>query len=71
MHLFICEIYHCNGTYGSFPRRVGCTVQSKNLSDMKRHLEKEHDENTTIKHIKISKNNQEEVGYKNYHLDQL
>ena len=46
-------------------------MQSKNLSEMKRHLEKEHDEDTTIKHAKISKNNPDEVGYKNYYLDHL
>ena len=71
IHLFTCEIYHCNGQYGSFPNSVACTVKSKNISDMKRHLEKEHDENATIKHRKISKNNPEEVDCKYYYLDQL
>ena len=70
MHIFTCEIYHCTGTYGKFPKAVECTMQSKNFSEMKRHLEKEHDEDTTIKHVKISKNNPDEVGYTNYYLDQ-
>ena len=71
LHLFTCEIYHCTATFGSFPNRTECTKKYKNLSEMKRHVEKEHDENTKIKHIKISKNNPDEVTWKSYYLDEL
>ena len=38
---------------------------------MKRHLEKEHDENATLKLIKISKSNPDEVDWKCYYLDEV
>ena len=65
LHLFTCEIYHCNGSNGK------CTAKDKSLSEMKRHLEKEHDENATLKHIKISKSNPDEVDWKCYYLDEV
>ena len=69
--LFTCEIYECTGSYGSFPKRTNCNLSGKDISEMKEHLDKEHEGTAILKHIKLSTTNQEEVSFKGYHLEEL
>lgn len=57
MHLFSCQIYVCNE----------CDDRSKNLTDLKKHIEKEHTgKNVNVTHVKQNRTIQDEMDDNNY-----
>ena len=71
LHLFTCEMYHCTAFYGKFPIKTECALKGKNLNELKKHMEKEHEGNGMIRHLKMSIHNQNEVGIKAYYLEEI
>ena len=61
LHLFTCEIYHC----------FVCNIKGTNISEMKRHIESEHDGNQKLRHVKLSTNNANEVTFKSYFIEEI
>ena len=67
LHLFTCEIYHCTATSG----KTQCNLKGKNLSEMKKHLEKEHEGNGIMRHVKMCTHNMNEVAVKGYYMEEI
>ena len=60
-HLRTCEIYEC-----SF-----CWKRAKSLSDMKIHIQENHEDYTTLNHLKIDRESEFEVKNKTYSLKEV
>ena len=62
MHIFSCQIYVCNE----------CDDRSQNLTDLKKHKEKEHTRlNINVTHVKQNRINQDEMDSINYSYNNL
>ena len=62
MHLFSCQIYVCNE----------CDDRSQNLTDLKKHREKEHTmKNINVTHVKQNRVNQDEMDANDYSFNDL
>ena len=60
-HLRTCEIYECSD----------CWKRLKNLSDIKKHIEENHKDYTTLNHLKINREREFEVKAKEYTLQEV
>ena len=61
IHLKTCEIYQCGN----------CFVRDKNLSEMKKHVEKTHKYETEIGYLKMDRDSESEVSQTFYSLSEL
>ena len=61
LHLNTCEVYECGS----------CNIRNTNISEIKKHIQKEHDESTKIWYSKLDRNNSSEVSSKSYKLSVL
>jgi hypothetical protein len=61
MHLNTCEVYECGS----------CNIRNTSISEIKKHIQKEHDESTKIWYLKLDRNNSSEVSSKSYKLSDL
>ena len=61
LHLITCEIYECDT----------CFVRDKSLSDMKKHIEKEHEKGKKLNHLKIDREDEQRVNFKQYSTDKV
>jgi hypothetical protein len=60
-HLNTCEVYECGS----------CNIKNTNISEIKKHIQKEHDNSTKIWYSKLDRNNPNEVGSKYYKISEL
>ena len=60
-HLFSCEIYECGE----------CYWRHRDLSKMKTHVRDGHDRASNLHHLKIDRDDETKVKFKNYYLSQL
>ena len=60
-HLASCEVYECDN----------CEKRYKSLSDIKLHLEKEHNKETTFFHLKMNRIIKEKVDCKKYNYSDV
>ena len=61
IHLKTCEIYQCGK----------CLVRDKNLSEMKKHIQKTHKYETEIGYLKMDRNSESEVSQNFYSLSEV
>ena len=62
MHLKTCEIYECNQ----------CEFVATQLSGIKKHMKESHECSlSTVHHVKIDRNNDEEAAYTEYEQSEL
>ena len=59
IHLNTCEIYECDT----------CFVRDKSLSDMKKHVEEEHEKGKILNHLKIDREDEMRVSFKQFSTD--
>ena len=60
-HLFLCEIYKCK-------KGFSCDVKVKTISEIRNHIRSDHGQ-SSFEHIKMRRNNYNEVSEKLYWYD--
>ena len=61
LHLKTCEIYECGK----------CYIRFKSLSEVKKHIEKEHEVEQSLHHLKMDRSDESKVVFKHYTIDQV
>ena len=61
LHLKTCEVHECGK----------CNIRFKSLSEVKKHVEKEHDNKKTLHHLKMDRSDANKVILKHYRIDQV
>ena len=61
LHLVTCEVYECGK----------CFIRVKNLSEMKKHIKKEHEDGKYLHHLKIDRNDDKIVSFKQVSIDSI
>ena len=61
LHLVTCEVYECGK----------CFIRVKNLSEMKKHIKEEHEDGKYLHHLKIDRNDDKIVSFKQVSIDNI
>ena len=61
LHLVTCEMYECND----------CYIRVKHLSEIKEHLQKEHEQGKYLNHLKMDRNDANKVDFKHISIDKV
>ena len=61
LHLVTCEIYECNE----------CFIRVKHLSEIKEHIQTEHDKGKYLNHLKLDRKNASKVDFKHISIDKV
>ena len=61
IHLKTCEVYECGK----------CWIRNKNLSEMKRHIEENHNKSVGLGYLKMDRNKEWDVDHKLYSFSEV